>query len=124
MEYYIVDEHKLLGPYDLVSVVRKIRNGSVLHNTGIKTLPDGDTTRAIQVPELQTAFHELEQRDQEKGQRRYEALNFFRLLKNGWEFFLQNLSVSAYTGLLVLLGAGGVFFFSIFLTKVPLTVFS
>ena len=58
MEYFIVTDGLKQGPFDIVSMIRKIRNGQLLPDTLISDSPIGDPVAAMEYSNLREIFEE------------------------------------------------------------------
>lgn len=101
-EYYIEYESQRYGPYDMMSMIRKIRNGQVTHETIVFEAGEDTPLRASDVARFYEVFIELEQEGQEEGPDSKLSLGFKRLFKGAWELLAMNLVASVYTGALLL----------------------
>jgi len=58
MEYYILVDGAKQGPFDIVSMIRKIRNGQLLPDTMISDSPISDPVAALEYSNLREIFEE------------------------------------------------------------------
>lgn len=103
MEYYIKDTEKPDGPYDLMAIIRKVRNGAVKEDTLLAESLFEEPKPASQYKELQDFFNE--ERDELQsiaaaGPRRARSLG--ALLRSGTDFLKQNHFVAVYSGLFMI----------------------
>ncbi len=123
MEYYIYKENHCLGPYDMVSMVRKIRNGH-LPPEGRIGYSRADTPKpAIEFSEFYPIFEEIRNETFEAEQESIPVQELGAMFKDGLEFYKLHIEMSAVTGLFLLLAAGGVWGLSLALSG-PLAGFA
>lgn len=103
-EFYIQHEHRQHGPFDMMSMIRKIRNGQLQRDTMIIIMGEESSRRAADITEFYEIFEEVERSgdDGDEG-RAVPTFAFMQLLKNGTEVLLGNLVTSVYTGMFLLL---------------------
>lgn len=103
--YYIEYNQQQLGPFDMVSMMRKIRNGQVVRETVIYVNQDEEPHQAGEYLEFHEFFLELERAPAtgEEETRRMPSLSFVQLMKNGMEHLSVNLVMSVYSGIFLLL---------------------
>jgi hypothetical protein len=101
MYYYIEQEGRKVGPFDLISMLRKIRCGR-LQRTDIVWLDwSGERVSANQVLELYDIFQEYEDATESKELARDtpEDMALVTLLKSGVDTITQHVSFSIFAGL-------------------------
>lgn len=103
-EYYIVSEQDASGPYDIVALVVKIRNRTLLKEHYISRNDVEETRPAGEWQELKGFFLELEARKEEAvaGQAVLKKRNLFSCLKYGSFFLQQNMTATVFSGIFVL----------------------
>ncbi len=101
-QYYIEEEHHQLGPFDLISMIRKIRNGQVGRQTPVMVQGEETYRPAESIDDLADVFIEMESSVVVEEAPKV-SLGFMQLAKRGAEFFAQNLIMSVYTGVFLLL---------------------
>jgi hypothetical protein len=102
MGFYIKYQHYQEGPLDLVTVITKIRRGSL--EPDMLVFQDGEEpVAAASHPKLQEFFLKTSDATGKQGQQ-YAGANrsFGELFKLGWRFFLRYQSSSIYTAIIVL----------------------
>lgn len=101
-EYFIEYESQQYGPYDMMSMIRKIRNGQITRETVLYEAGEETPVRASDVAKFYEVFIELDQEIQEDGQDNRLSLSFKRLFRGAWDLLMMNLVTSVYTGALLL----------------------
>jgi len=103
-EYYIISGESRIGPYDVVAVIKKIRNGSITADTTIDILGKGNPLPAGEISELVDFF--LEKDDPEE----YVApvfvpkkLDINTVLNSGFYFLQKVPSSTIFSGSFVLI---------------------
>ena len=114
MRFYIIHQHYEDGPYDLVTVIRKIRKGSLSEETLLRT-DDEPPVAAGTHPRLMEFYAELGQQPIAGSVTGKRSLRpFSQILAGGWKFLARNQSCSIYSAMLLMLVlAIGVGFFAI-----------
>ncbi len=101
-EFYIELERQHYGPYDLMSIIRKIRSGQIIEETVIFAAGEEEGSPAGRMPVFRDVFLEMADEAATDGTERATSLKFSFLLKNAFETFAMNLVMSLYTGMLLL----------------------
>lgn len=105
-DYFIRDKAQPEGPYDMMSIIRKIRNGSVKESTPLSSKADGALQPAGQYTELQSFFKESDPDDVVLSRApvyRKPPPNFTLLIKRQFDFLMQNLFIAIYSGVFMLI---------------------
>lgn len=105
MEYYIKEGEKPDGPYDMMAIIRKVRNGTVTEDTPIAASIFEEPKPAAEYPELKDFFNEDREHLQSiaslgAGPRR--ARNLRGLLRVGSDFLRQNHTAAVFSGLFMI----------------------
>lgn len=103
MEYFIKDTEKADGPYDMMAIIRKVRNGSVTEDTLLAPSLFEEPKPAKEYREFQDFFNEEQEELQSiasTGTRR--GRNFSGLMRSGAEFLRQNHFSAVYSGLFMI----------------------
>jgi hypothetical protein len=58
MEYYILINNEKQGPFDLVTLIKKVKNGNLTSETLVSQSPDGPFTAVSQLPEIAQIIEE------------------------------------------------------------------
>ena len=104
-EYYIISEESRIGPYDLIAVVKKIRNGSIDTNTQIELLGHGEPLPASEFPEFADFFVEENEVDNYSAAVVFvpKKIDINAVLSSGF-YFLQKVPASTiFSGAFVLI---------------------
>jgi hypothetical protein len=102
-EFYIISAKGRAGPYDLVAVVRKIRNGSLTSNTQLQLGDSAQTKPACEWPELAEFFGEKKDERPAVAERAAATRTLSTALQSGMHFLQRNQYSTVYAGLLVML---------------------
>lgn len=97
-EYYVEHGPIFDGPYDLMAMIRKVRNGSVHEHTQVRVGNSGVSKSARDYPELKELFdsqHEVESRTSIAAPRR---ASFSSLLHSGMDFLRHNHTAALFSG--------------------------
>lgn len=102
MEYYIKDSDTADGPYDMMAIIRKVRNGSLNESTLIATTIFEEPKPAISYEEFADFFKDDESEHissagNMRGQRSLQSL-----LLSGVEFLKHNLVAAIYSGVFMI----------------------
>lgn len=104
MEYYIKDSEKPDGPYDMMAIIRKVRNGTVSADTPLAGSIFEEPKPAEEYPELHDFFHEEREEmpsiaavSKPRGPR-----NLKSLLRTGTDFLKQNHFSAVFSGLFMM----------------------
>lgn len=129
MGYYIRYETHQDGPYDLVTMIRKIRKGLIPPETLVMEEAESSAVSARLHPQLNTFFRELEDDYvSEEAIDTIRQLQFGSLLAYGWNFFLHNAISGLYAALALfstaLLGVVTLIFTDALLPSLLMTIFS
>jgi len=103
--YYIIEDQDVAGPYDLIMIMRKIRNGTLTPTTLIQMSEnDASTTKiAHEWPELAEFFDDDADNwtiSLDHGHLKNHSLR--ATLKSGWSFLQRNMITSLFSGIFVL----------------------
>lgn len=102
MKFYIVDNGKKEGPFDLLAMIRKIRSGVVQTDTMIQTEGQASPQEAFSIPKLQDIFQEKEEADAASANLTFRKHSLQSCLRGGWMFFQSNQISTVYTGVFIL----------------------
>jgi hypothetical protein len=103
MEYYIKDTENADGPYDMMAIIRKVRNGTVHENTPLATTLFEEPKPAGSYSEFADFFNEDTQDSHHtitvtsRG-----ARNLQTLLMTGVEFLKHNIVAAMYSGVFMI----------------------
>lgn len=103
MEYYVVSDKGEEGPFDLVSIVKRVRGGKVTRDTLIRNTPGGEALPAAQVPTMAEFFVEhtsqASRTNYEEAARKSRTYDLKQTFVNGVNFLKLNQAAAVYTGL-------------------------
>jgi hypothetical protein len=103
-EYYIISGKSRTGPYDLVAIVRKIRNGSLTAHTQLQMDGSPELKPAHEWEQLAEFFGEIKEERQVASDRKpSEHRGLGATLQSGWRFLQRNQYSTVSSGLFVLL---------------------
>ena len=106
-EYYIISEQGYSGPYELVALVIKIRNGSLAGSAQIQRSDSQDIKQAREWDELKEFFAAVTAASggkKETGPKNLaKKLHLNECLHNGLNFLQQNYISTVFSGLLILI---------------------
>jgi hypothetical protein len=103
-QYHILAGSSQKGPYDLVMLIRKIRNGSLTDDALVTEEGEKDPRRAKEWPELAEYFIEKKEvRNLTGDKERSDVFSLSRAFQGGWQFLQQNLVACIFSGFSVLL---------------------
>lgn len=102
MEYFIKDTETPDGPYDMMAIIRKLRNGSVVEDTLIANTVFEEPRPASSFPEFQDFFREEAEAEEGVHEPR-PAPSFGALLRTGIGFLKQNHFAAVYSGLFMII---------------------
>ena len=134
MGFYIRYETHQDGPFDLVTMIRKIRKGLVPPETLVMEESDPHAQAARLHPQLNSFFREMEEDYvSDEAANMMEHLNFSAIMRYGWDFFSHNLVVGMISGMaifatlcygiVILLASGGSLLPSLLLISVTAVFF-
>lgn len=103
MEYYIKDAEKPDGPYDMMAIIRKLRNGSVKEDTLLATTLFEEPKPAAQYDEFADYFTEEEEHEQHAAVTGRPPRSLAALLTTGTEFLKHNMGAAMFSGLFMIL---------------------
>jgi hypothetical protein len=113
-EYYILSGPTPAGPYDLVALIRKIRNGTLTQTMLIQLSETADAKPAGEWAQLSEFFDEIKDEPAHHGQHHLlKDHNIVGTLQNGLRFLQRNQVTTIFSGILVfaiILMTIGVFF--------------
>lgn len=104
-EYYIINEQGYSGPYELVTLVIKIRNGSITATSQIQRSDGQDVKPAKDLEELKEFFVSTAPSGNTKKEQKTvvaKKLHLMECLRNGVNFLQQNYVSTVFSGLLIL----------------------
>ncbi|MGB1539658.1 MAG: hypothetical protein ACPG80_01745, partial [Rickettsiales bacterium] len=102
-EYYIHIDEQLDGPYDLVGVIRKVRNGVVKEDTLITSTANPEPKPAGSYAELESFFQPEADAPRAQAPKVARAKTLGAALTGGLEFLKSNSGVIVYTGLFLVI---------------------
>lgn len=102
MKYYIVDNEKKDGPFDLISMMRKIRNGSLVPDSMVLIEGQEKPIPAAEISKLNEVFQEREEAESNTENMVLRHHTLTGSLRSGWQFFQANQISTIVTGLLIL----------------------
>jgi hypothetical protein len=102
MNYYIYHQDRQEGPFDLVSIIRKIRKGNITEETLIIRGEGAPPMPALRIEELENIFQESYAPDPGQGYIPKE-LGFGACLKGGCTYLTNNQIAAAYSSFFLLL---------------------
>lgn len=103
MEYYIKETEQADGPYDMMAIIRKIRNGSVTEGTMLAPSLFEDPKPAGDFHELSDFFSEGDEDLQSiNSMAPRRSSSFKMLLRAGSDFLRQNQFAAVYSGLFMI----------------------
>lgn len=103
MGYYIRYETHQDGPFDLVTMIRKIRKGTIPPETLVMEEKEQEAQPARQHPQLNGFFSEMENDYvSEEAVTTISNLNFSGIMAYGWDFFSNNLIAGFLSGITIL----------------------
>jgi hypothetical protein len=104
MGYYIEYDGGRDGPFDLLGIIRKIRNGSLKKHHSVSREDDLRLKPAYQHPELYDIFIEQDKMDQEKEDAgAWSVTSFGSLIKSGFSVLKEDQTAAVITGMLLLM---------------------
>ncbi len=101
IDYYIQIASQRQGPYDVVSVIRKIRNYTVSPDTIIFRGHDEQGNPAMHLPEFNEVFRDRDEDKALPGSAELPRLTFQGAFKLGMEFLKQHTSATVLTGIML-----------------------
>ncbi|MDG1287548.1 MAG: DUF4339 domain-containing protein [Rickettsiales bacterium] len=134
MGFYIKYETHQDGPFDLVTMIRKIRKGLIPSDTLVMEETEDNAQPARLHPQLNSFYRELEDDYvSDEAATMVEHLNFGAIIAYGWDFFTNNLIAGMLSGLfifatlcyglIILIAAQGSFLPSILLIAIAAVFF-
>lgn len=112
--YYVIEDGKETGPFDLLLMIKKIRNGKVKATDTIYVQGQSNPFQAINVPELAPYFDKSSPENSSskppKSERSHSAnplpgsFDVGMMLKDAWVFFGDNQTASLVAGSLAIAG--------------------
>lgn len=102
MEYYIKEGEKPDGPYDMMAIIRKVRNGSVKEETLLATTLFEEPKPALDYEEFADFFLDEDDDEGANGFAAREPRGLTTLLSGGVEFLKHNMSAAMYSGLFMI----------------------
>ena len=103
-EYFLINEGEKQGPYDIVALVIKIRNRTLVKDTLLARSDFLETKPASQWPELKIFFMELEAKKEDiaSNPTPEKKRDLFACLKHGVNFLQHNMISTIFSGIFVL----------------------
>ncbi len=101
-EFYIEYNHQQLGPYDLMTMIRKIRNGQVTRDTIVQVSSMEGARKAGDWHHFFEVFIEADQERAQGNSSEKRSLSFVQMIKAGLETLSMNLVMSVYTGIFLI----------------------
>lgn len=104
-KFFIIQaDGQKIGPFDIVSIVKKIRNGGVSAETMICTDKDSSPKAASSVSELSVFISEQEHKSEVESTHvvSQRTVSLFSRLGSGWSFLQHNQLCTIFSGLFVL----------------------
>jgi hypothetical protein len=111
--FYIFAHEHLEGPYDLLSMIRKIKNGRLTRDSLITLDPQDAPAPAAQYPLLLEVIVDQEEVNAMATAEPDAGISLFSALRGGWDVFQLNQTTAILTGIFALAALFGVMFFSI-----------
>lgn len=106
MAYFIRDKAQPDGPYDMMGIIRKIRNGAIRESTPMSNEAEGALKPAGDFVELQDFFKDSDPDDvvvsRSPAAQRKAPPSFTLLMSRQLSFLMQNLSIAIYSGVFML----------------------
>ena len=118
MEYFLDKNGQKVGPYDMMSIIKKIKNGSITSSDKIIDGLGGEPELIIDVPKFKAIFNDdLEEnfasKDSSAKTYKIKKLSLKNLLKGGVEFLKNNQDISLTVGMFLIIAIiGNMIFFS------------
>jgi hypothetical protein len=103
MMFFIMQEGKETGPYDMAGLVRKVKNGSLQPNSLVRSDTSQTHLPASQYQELQQFFQNQEADTLPGNGGARGALDIKQILKNGWRFASTSTHALKATGIVMIL---------------------
>jgi hypothetical protein len=101
-EYYIITDESRAGPYDIVALVRKIRNGSLTQDTLVEADASKQVKPAQEWSELVDFFSNDNEEVIENTAGHLQSHSLTRTLEGGVRFLQSNLISTVFSGVLIL----------------------
>jgi hypothetical protein len=110
MRFYVLSDALDKGPYDLISMVKKIRTGHITPQT-LVYLENEAPTPAGNHPRLAEFFSDEPDSNQPSrpvpaAAEKPQAAGYLRSIKLGWQFFMRHQSSAVYAAVVVFLALG------------------
>lgn len=102
MQLYILENGSKDGPFDLITMIKKIRNHSVTAETMVFDEKNETPVPAGQHRKLQEVFRELEQETRTPHFSQGATYSFGKVMSVGWQFLQTNPVISLFTGVFLL----------------------
>lgn len=123
MQYFIITDHGEEGPYDLLSIVRKVKNGSLTAETKVRLDGQTEPTTAAQAEGIAELFAPEDEEEKTTASlndvRQYDVK---RIFLEGWEFVSMHQTTVITTGLFIVMALiGGVICARVPLVGIALT---
>lgn len=120
---YIASGERMEGPYDLLSLTRKIKNGQLTRSSLVVQESSGTPFPADQDPVLREILDEVEHLRNAPVPEIDSGISLFGALRSGWDVFQLNPMTALTTGIFGVIGLIGVLIFSSVSTGVVQGVF-
>lgn len=104
-EYHIIQGSNISGPYDLVTIVKKIRNGSLTVDMLVHRSDQQDPQPAINWEELKEFFVISHGTGKDLHMRDAKPLFLMELIKNGIIFLQHNPMAAIYSAIIIIIPA-------------------
>lgn len=125
MDFYIRDENQQDGPYDLMGIIRKIRNGSITEDTLLAPSAFEEALPANQYPQLSDVFEEKKHRDADAANFSASPIyqrDLMSYLHSGIDLLRGNMAVSIYTAVFVVLWLVVAMMLTVNFSPIPMTI--
>jgi hypothetical protein len=111
--YYIVQNNEREGPYDLLSMIRKIKNGRISRRSMVAVDAYEDPKEAEHYPQLLEVIEDQEKLSDQSTPDIDKGITIFSAFRNGWEMFQMNQVTALITGLFAMIALFGIMFLSV-----------
>ena len=126
MEYFVEKNGKPVGPYDLMSMIRKVRNKAINTEDKVIVGAGGEAKPAFEIAELREIFDESERFISVEPLKNdgITTLKFDELMGKGLEFFKNHANLSLITGVFLLIVVFGNYLLNSVFSSLLFVVFS
>jgi hypothetical protein len=111
--FFIASNDGLEGPYDLLSMIRKIKNGRLTRLTMVTLDPSEAPFHAEQHPVLREVMDDLKQEILSPTQEIDSCITLFGALRGGWDVFQINPTTALTTGVFAVVALFGILLLSV-----------